>query len=307
MLPNILSKNKNGFGKLLSLLFFVLFFLQAKSQDTVAMKKHTYSAQVTIIDTAFNIPQLNTTRRIWIYLPKDYAVSKKQYPVMYMQDGQNLFDEYTSAFGQEWGIDECVDSLIDKGKRTCIIVGIDNGGNTRMNEYNPYEFVWKDSVSNKTFLPQGNEYVNFLVQTLKPFIDGHYRTITDKENTIIAGSSMGGLIAYYAALKHPGVFGKAGIFSPAFWTAPAIKNFTDSVAKKNSCKFFFYMGGSEGNRYITDMDDITEKLGTQSNAMVFSVIDASGQHNEKAWHKWFAEFYNWILADGYNNVIKLEQ
>lgn len=274
--------------------------------DFVSEKKHTASVNVKIIDTAFYIPQLNRYRRIWLYLPANYQSTNKKYPVMYMHDGQNLFDELTSAYG-EWGIDECLDSLLAKGKAACIIIGIDNGGLARMNEYNPYEFVWKDSTTSKTFLPQGNEYINFLVQTLKPFIDKHYRTLPQKENTIIAGSSMGGLISYYAVLKYPEVFGKAGVFSPAFWTAPAIRELTDSVSKKINAKFFFYTGRQEGEQYVKDMNEVAEKLAINSNTMIYSVIDASGKHNEAAWHKWFAEFYNWIMADGYNNVIKIEE
>jgi predicted alpha/beta superfamily hydrolase len=270
-------------------------------------KKHTANSNVNILDTAFFIPQLNTSRRIWIYLPKNYSTANKQYPVLYMHDGQNLFDEATTAFGEEWGIDECLDSLIAKGKPACIVVGIDNGAATRMNEYNPYEFTYKDSASSKTFLPQGDEYLQFLIKTLKPFIDKKYRTLSSKENTIIAGSSMGGLISYYAALKYPDVFGKAGVFSPAFWTAPKIKILTDSVTNKLSSKFFFYMGEKEGGTYVDDMKEVAEKLGTNSSVMIYSVIDGEGKHNEKAWRKWFAEFYNWMMADGYNNVIKLDE
>jgi predicted alpha/beta superfamily hydrolase len=273
--------------------------------DYEAPKKHTATANVYILDTAFFMPQLGKTRRIWIYLPQGYGDSKKHYPVMYMQDGQSLFDKFTSTFGDEWGIDECMDSLIAKGKPACIIVGIDNGGEARMNEYNPYEFTWRDSATAKIFLPQGNEYINFLAQTLKPFIDKKYRTLPTKENTIIAGASMGGLIAYYAALKYPEVFGKAGIFSPAFWTAPEIKALTDSVTKKVSGKFFFYIGGKEAGVYVTDMNGVAERLGSNSNTMIYTVIDADGKHEEKAWGKWFAEFYTWMMADGYNNVINL--
>ena len=261
-------------------------------------KQHTASKQVHIIDTAFVIPQLNRTRRIWIYLPEGYEKSKKKYPVMYMHDGQNIFDAYTSTFA-EWGVDECLDSLIKSGKQACIVVGIDNGPQ-RNTEYNPYDFQQFGKG-------EGNQYLEFLVQTLKPFIDKQYRTITAKENTIIAGSSMGGLISYYAMLQYPDVFGKAGIFSPAFWTAPHIKVVTNTLADKMNGKFFFYMGELEGSAHLTDMQEVQEILGEKSNAMIYSVIDPESSHNEKAWRKWFAEFYSWIMADGFNNVIKLNK
>ena len=261
-------------------------------------KQHTASKQVNIIDTAFFIPQLNRTRRIWIYLPEGYSKTIKHYPVMYMHDGQNIFDAYTSGFG-EWGVDECLDSLIKKGKPACIVIGIDNGPK-RFNEYNPYEF-------REYGKGEGDEYLEFLVQTLKPFIDKQYRTLSSKENTIIAGSSMGGLISYYAMLQYPGVFGKAGIFSPAFWTVPIIKTVTNTLAGKMDGKFFFYMGGLEGGTYVTDMEEVQEILGRNSRAMIYSVIDPESSHNEQAWRKWFAEFYTWIMADGYNTVIKVKE
>lgn len=264
-------------------------------------KAHTASPNVQVLDTAFEIPQLNRYRRIWVYLPAAYSKSKKCYPVMYMQDGQNIFDEYTSAYG-EWGVDENLDSLVTKGRPACIVVGIDNGGDTRMNEYNPYEFTRKDSVTSKTFLPEGDEYLAFISNTLKPFVDKHYRTLRSRENTIIAGSSMGGLISYYALLKYPKVFGNAGVFSPAFWTANEIDQLTDSLAGKLDAKLFFYMGDAEGKEDVDRMNGIIEKIGKKSSAMICLVIDPEGKHNEQAWRKWFAEFYKWIMADGFNVI-----
>ena len=261
------------------------------------IKKHTASVNVKIIDTAFVIPQLGRTRKIWIYLPPGYAKNNKRYPVMYMQDGQNIFDEQTASFG-EWGVDESVDSLIQKGKPGCIIVGIESSIN-RLTEYNPYQF--KDFGKG-----EGNQYVEFLVKNLKPFVDKHYRTLTTSENTIIAGSSMGGLISYYAMLKYPEVFGKGGIFSPAFYTANKIKELTISTGKNLKGTLFFYIGGKEGDKYVDEMELITDILGKNSSALIYTLTDAESLHNEKAWRKWFPEFYNWVLASGFNNVISLD-
>jgi len=265
-----------------------------KDDFAAAGKMHTASKQVHVMDTAFFIPQLNRNRRIWIYLPEGYETSKKHYPVLYMHDGQNIFDEYTAGFA-EWGVDECLDSLIYAGKQACIVVGIDNGPK-RLNEYNPFAF-------GDFGAGEGDRYLDFISQTLKPFIDKKYRTLSSKENTIIAGSSMGGLISYYAMIKQPQVFGKAGIFSPAFWTAPQIKLLTDSLAAKLTGKFFFYMGAKEGKTYVEDMIATQELLGERSAAMIYSVIDDDGMHNEAAWRKWFPEFYCWIMAEGFNYVI----
>lgn len=269
-----------------------------KDDFAETVKQHTASKNVHIADTAFVLPQLNTTRRIWIYLPAGYAKSKKRYPVMYLQDGQNIFDEFTAGFG-EWGVDECLDSLIKKGLPPCIVIGIDNGPE-RMREYNQYEF--KDFGKG-----MGDAYVEFLAHTLKPFIDKHYRTLASKNYTIIGGSSMGGLISFYAMLKYPGIFGNGGIFSPAFWTANGIKNLSDSTGNKLTGKLFFYMGGLEGDTYLNDMNEIVETVSKKSDAMIYTVVDPEGQHNEQAWRKWFAGFYKWIMADGFNSVIELEK
>ncbi len=272
--------------------------IEAWKDDFASLiNKHTSTANVQVMDSAFFLPQLNSHRRIWIYLPEGYAKTKKRYPVLYMHDGQNLFDAATAAFG-EWGIDECLDSLISKGRPAGIVVGIDNSPR-RMNEYNPFEF--RDHGKG-----EADAYLAFLTETLKPYIDKNYRTLTNKENTIIAGSSMGGLVSYYAMLKHPEVFGKAGIFSPSFWTAPGVKALTDSTAGKMSGKFFFYMGEKEGDTFIKDMIEMQDVLGLKSSALIYSVLDPQGRHNENAWRKWFPEFYTWIIGDGFNTVIKVD-
>lgn len=259
-------------------------------------KQHTASPNVTVMDTAFFMPQLNRTRKIWIYLPPGYAGSKKKYPVLYMHDGQNLFDELTSAYG-EWGVDECLDSLIDKGKPACIVVGIDNGPK-RLNEYNPYDHAEYGKA-------EGEEYVKFLVETLKPYIDKNYRTLSSKENTFIAGSSVGGVISYYAMLRYPDKFGKAGIFSPSFWIAPGINNLTDSVAGKINGQFFFFAGEQETESMIANVKMITDKLGENSRSLIYFVTDPEGKHNEISWRKWFEEFYLWITGNGLSYQIKL--
>ncbi len=161
---------------------------------------------------SFIIPQLNRERRIWMYLPPDYEVSNEAYPVVYMHDAQNLFDETTSYSG-EWSVDETLDRLFKDKNLKLIVVGIDNGGEKRLDEYSP----WKNE---KYGGGEGDAYLDFVVNTLKPYIDNNFNTLKDKTNTAIIGSSMGGLISHYAALKYPEVFGKIGVYSPAFWFSP---------------------------------------------------------------------------------------
>ena len=276
------------------LFLFVFICGNASGQDTVAIvKHHTVSSHVQVMDTAFFMPQLDRTRRIWIYLPEGYAHLTKRYPVLYMHNGQSIFDEQPTGF-DEWGVDESLDSLIIKGQPACIVVGIDDGLDM-FTEYNPYN---NENFGNG----EGDKYMDFLVHTLKPFIDGHYKSLPSKENTLIAGSGMGGLISYYAMLKYPDVFAKAGIFSPAFAPAPAIKQLTDSLAKKMTGKFFFYIGDQEGRTYPVDINELTDKLATNSNSMIYSVVDPEAGDNERAWRKWFVEFYCWMMADGFNPI-----
>lgn len=283
------------------------FFLQSDTTlvcDIIAWKKaseatipvSTASPNVQILDTAFVIPQLNRKRTIRIYLPAGYQNSTKRYPVLYMQDGQNLFDVTTAGFG-EWGIDETLDSLGKAKRATCIVVGIDNSSQ-RLTEYNPYYFE-------RFGEGEGNAYADFIALTLKPYIDSSFRTLLQPQSTLIAGSSMGGLISYFTMLKYPEVFGKAGVFSPAFWTADSIKAYSIQQASKTAGKVFFYMGGAEGERYVKDMQQIAEQFGLQTSGTAYCVIDAAGKHNEAAWRKWFPEFIRWAMIDVNNYIIQL--
>jgi len=249
-------------------------------------KQSTASRNVHIIDNSFYIPQLDRRRRVWIYLPDSYNSSKKKYPVLYMHDGQNVFDDATSAYG-EWGVDEALDSL-GKKHREIIVVAIDNGADKRINEYSPYDME-------KYGKGEGAAYVDFLVQTLKPYIDKHYRTQKDEKNTFVAGSSMGGLISFYAILKYPKVFGGAGVFSPAFWITPQLKNIDPEQAKKVKGKIYFYAGQAEGEQMVPGMLHVFEQMRRYSKAKIQTVIRAEGKHNEPTWRNEFPLFYKWIL------------
>ncbi len=261
-----------------------------------APKKTTASKNVQIIDTSFLIPQLKRTRRVWIYLPECYSSCTKRFPVLYMHDGQNVFDDATSYSG-EWGVDEYLDSLGMDAKE-CIVVAIDNGSTKRLNEYCPYDFNPGDfTTSGKSNKGEGNQYVDFLVKTLKPFIDKNYRTAKDKSNTAIAGSSMGGLISLYAVLKYPKVFGAAGIFSPAFSLAPKIFEDIKARGKKVSSKIYFYAGKQEGETMVPDMLKAYEAMSKISKAKMQAVIRNDGRHNEPTWRNEFPLFYEWINND----------
>jgi predicted alpha/beta superfamily hydrolase len=203
-----------------------------------------------------------------------------------MHDGQNVFDEATSAYG-EWGVDEALDTLGAQHKEI-IVVAIDNGGDKRLNEYSPYDMEQYGKG-------EGDPYLDFLVQTLKPYIDKKYRTKKDEKNTFIAGSSMGGLISFYAILKYPKVFGAAGVFSPAFWITPQLKNIDPKKAKKVKGKIYFYAGLQEGEHMVPDMLNVFEQMRRHSKAKMKTVIRAEGKHNEPTWREEFPLFYRWML------------
>ncbi len=255
-------------------------------QDRFPSKPRVSSASpnVTIIDTAFWIPQLKRTRRVWIYLPASYAMEKCRFPVLYMHDGQNVFDDATS-FSGEWGVDEFLDTTRSKQS---IVVAIDHGGQKRINEYCPFDME-------RFGKGEGDAYVDFLVKTLKPFIDKKYRTCKDSKSTFIAGSSMGGLISLYAILKYPKVFGGAGVFSPAFWVAPAIFDCIQKNGEDVKGKIYFYAGKQEGENMVPDMLKAFEGMAKVSKSKMESVIRDEGKHNEPTWRKEFPLFYNWII------------
>ncbi|MFT4152595.1 alpha/beta hydrolase [Parafilimonas sp.] len=247
-------------------------------------RPNTASVNVHIIDTAFLMPQLNRYRRIWIYLPPSYNKLKTNtYPVLYMQDGQNLFSEQT-AFSNEWGIDESLDSMAKNGNKECIVVGIDNCGDKRMNEYNPYN----DAKYGKG---EAKLYIDFLAITLKPFIDKNYRTQKEMLHTFIAGSSMGALVSLYALVQYPEVFGGAGIFSPDFSIMPQLYTDVANVKWQQKFRIYLYAGEKETASMVRDMQKMYNIIKEKNCCNMQDVIFPLGQHNEKYWRQEFPDFY----------------
>jgi predicted alpha/beta superfamily hydrolase len=250
-------------------------------------KVSTASKNVHLVDTSFYIPQLLRYRRVLIYLPESYHSSNKTYPVLYMHDGQNVFDEAT-AFAGEWGVDEALDTMSAKYGET-IVVAIDNGNEKRINEYCPYDM----SQFGKG---EGHHYVDFIVHTLMPYINRHYKTKRSAKYTSIAGSSMGGLISFYALLKYPNKFGAAGVFSPAFWVAPAIKQDIEKKARKVKGRIYFFAGKQESEHMVSDLLSVFEQMTRLSKADVTTVIRAEGKHDEATWRHEFPLFYQWLAS-----------
>ena len=266
------------------LLFFCAIFTMAQE------RKHTATENVKIISEKFEIPQLRTTRRIWIYLPKDYETSHKKYEVMYLQDAQNLFDDATSYAG-EWQVDETLNKIFEKTGKSLIVVGIDNGGEKRIEELSPYKNA-KYGGGN------GDNYVKFIVETLKPFIDKNYRTKPQRKFTTIGGSSLGSLISVYAAVKYPETFGKVLAFSSAFWfNAKELNEFiSSSKVNLKQQKYYFIQGKHEDEDMEEQTKRVIENLKSKNvkPKNIFLKIDEDGKHNEMYWRREFEGAVLWL-------------
>ncbi len=262
------------------LILVCLLSLTAFSQS----RPSTASSRVHIMDTAFSIPELGRTRRIWVYLPDGKQGEK--FPVLYMHDGQNLFDARTSYAG-EWGLDEFMDST---SLPKCIIVGIDNGGADRIHELTPYDME-------KYGKAEGDAYLHFLVKTLKPYIDAHYPVRNNRKNTWIGGSSLGGLISFYALMKYPKTFGGAAVFSPSFWIAKAIYKEVIPRLKKMKASIYFYAGKKESEEMVPDMLKMLELVNHRPNIHATAVIRDEGKHQELSWRQEFPLFYKWMTEN----------
>ncbi len=252
-------------------------------------------------------------RNVDIWLPDGYNIQKK-YNVLYMHDGQMLFDSTQTWNKKEWGVDEAMSTLIKEGKiKDCIVVGIWNGGKTRHTDYfpqKPYQSLTKaqqDFVDTKlksagrttnTFKPQSDNYLKFLVTELKPFIDKKYAVYKDKAHTFIAGSSMGGLISMYALTQYPQVFGGAACLS-THWVGifevqdnPIPQAFYNYLEKKlpnaKNHKLYFDYGDQTLDALYpplqAEVDKIMRKKGWTEKSWI-TLFFKGENHSEQAWSK----------------------
>ena len=280
--------------KILGVFIIICFnVLVGKAQNSIP-KKSTTAKNVSILKKEFKIPNLNKiSHKIWLYLPPDYSKTTKKYPVIYMLDGQNLFDTATS-YAVEWEVDETLNKIFQKHRKGFIVVGIENAGMERINEYTPW--------SNKKYGGgKGELFINFVVNTLKPFIDSTYRTKTNAKNTALIGSSLGGLISYYGGLKNPTVFGKIGALSTSFWFSKKVIDFTKKYGNTNKVKLFLYAGEKEDgdtNYMAKDsekMEALLLRTGFKSKNLNLK-INPEGMHNEATWKQEFPEIVSWLFS-----------
>lgn len=241
-------------------------------------------------------PELDTTRDIYVYLPPGYEDDVRRYPVVYMQDAQNLFDVGTGFLGS-WHVEEAVMAATRLGQ-PCIVVGVPHAGVERIVEYSPFD----DTHFGEG---RGNRYLDFLVDTLKPQIDQQYRTLRARRWTGIAGSSMGGLISTYAAFTRPETYGFAGALSPSFWFAdgaifPVVEAaLAASFGDMEVPRVYLDVGRGDGVRAVMDarrMRALLIQNGYRTGANLRWVEDPRGGHNEASWARRFRKALPALLS-----------
>ncbi len=228
-------------------------------------------------------PQLQTERTVLVYLPPSYAHGQRRYPALYMQDGQNLFDRATSYGGEEWQVDETLETLSREGLEV-IAVGLHHGGEARLAEYNPFPGRWAG---------RGELYLQFVTDTLKPIIDHDFRTLADRAHTGLFGSSMGGLISLYGFFRRPEVFGLLGAMSPSLWISHgAIFDFI-RLAPFNPGRIYLDNGTREPS--ARPMRDLLREKGYTPRTQLRYIAEKGGRHTESAWARRFPGAVRFLL------------
>jgi predicted alpha/beta superfamily hydrolase len=235
-------------------------------------------------------PQLGNSRDLLVYLPSSYDDGQQRYPVLYMHDGQNLFDPATS-FAGEWEVDQTLEAASGEGLEV-IIVAVPNMGPERSNEYSPF-------LDPKNGGGKGELYLRFLVETVKPIIDADFRTLADRANTGIAGSSMGGLISLYAFFRYRHVFGFAGVMSASLWFADrAVLQWVERQPFAGG-RIYIDVGMREGQKTLEDvmrLRDVLEAKGYRNLDDLLCVVDTAGDHSERAWARRLKRKLHFLLG-----------
>lgn len=258
-------------------------------------QKSTVSANVRFLPSTLEMKKLNRRRAIRLYLPPNYN-QRLHFPVIYMHDGQNIFDEATS-FAGEWRVDEIMDSLYSSRGFAAIVVAIYNDSKERLNEYSPWR---NDSLG---LGGDGDEYAYFVAKELKPFIEKNYRANPEPEFNAIIGSSMGGLISLYIGLKYPDAFGRVGVFSPSLWFSPKVFEYVSKYKRRTEQKIYLLAGGKESESLVEDMKMLEHhlyKAGYMDKDYIKMKIAPDGRHSEWFWSREFTKALEYLFELGNN-------
>lgn len=222
---------------------------------------------------------------------------RKSYPVLYLQDAQNLFNE-GSEYGN-WEIDRKLSILAEYGRGDLIVIAIDHGQESRIREY----IFDNDNVAHGS---EGKKYIRFITDTLKPYVDEHFRTKKEREHTGIGGSSLGGLISIYSGFLYPEVYSKLLIFSPSLWVEPNNKFPMLSFRQPFQTKVYLYGGGKEGSKMVKRIQKFEKSLRQWEKQKLFDFdirtsINPEGTHTEFYWSQEFPRAVEWLYYDNTEN------
>jgi predicted alpha/beta superfamily hydrolase len=247
------------------------------------------------------------TRFLRVWVPAGYEDndnSSRRYPVLYLNDGQNLFEPSTSFTGVEWQVDETAERLIREGQVSpMIIVGIDNSGKDRLREYMPHR-----SLSPRVLRVQGYRYPDFLIKEVMPFVAENYRVAVGPENTGLGGSSLGALISLYTAAVHPGWFGRLLLESPSLWASNRQIIKDSRRVRQWPERIFLATGTAEAGREDRDrsmVDDVRElaaifrRAGLNDQCLKL-LVDEGATHHESAWARRFPEALSFLFSNPEN-------
>jgi predicted alpha/beta superfamily hydrolase len=236
---------------------------------------------------------LSTPRDIIVYLPPGYHNSDARYPVLYLQDGQNLFDPATAFYGNEWRADLIADDAIRSGRvEPLILVGLYNTGVRRISEYTPT----RDRRLRKG--GKAERYAQMLAREVKPFIDHDYRTRKSANDTGVGGSSLGALVSLVAGLRYPRVFGKLALMSPSvWWDEHSILSLIEAWTPARPQRVWLDTGTNEGNnpaKVVADARLMRDALLSKGSELRYE--EAQGhQHNEGAWSARFGAVLEYLF------------
>ncbi|MDX8291202.1 alpha/beta fold hydrolase [Metabacillus indicus] len=249
-----------------------------------------------------SISAFNLVRQVTVFLPESYSEGNNSYPVLYMHDGQNLFEDSKASFGVSWGLKE----HLEESGMNLIVVGIDcnHEGYGRFDEYGPWvnHTLAKDLIGEPGDLGgKGEAYIDFIVNELKPLIDGKYRT--QRDETAMAGSSMGGLISTYAACKYPHIFRRIASVSSAYWFNQAeLEELIKESDLSSIERFYMDVGTKEGTAsvrwqdYIDSSNSVYALLKERIENCRYDIVQ-DAEHNEAAWRERVPEILDYLYSD----------
>jgi predicted alpha/beta superfamily hydrolase len=236
-------------------------------------------------------PQLHNRRDVLVALPPGWSESEERYPVVYMHDGQNLFDPATSANG-DWGL---VATLAEEARagRPAIVVGIPNIGPRRRHEYSPFRDTTHGGGG-------ADRYLEFVVATVKPLIDATFPTRPGRAHTAIAGGSLAGLVSLYALYRLPDVFGAAAVLSPSLWFADrGVLGFVAANAHRETGRLYVDAGTAEGDEVVADVERLRDLLvdaGRRDGQDFVCLLEEGAGHDEAAWGRRFRAALPFLLG-----------